>query len=131
MLLLLLILFVIIIWFIIDYCIHVFGTQKSNKPYDYVDFNVFYNEFNVRTKSMYCKYDKYNKAFEFDAGNYFSEWEVKLYKHEIKFNISGIKMMILINPVDYLKYRWFFFMLKYNYNGRNYKKGLFENKEGK
>ena len=123
---LLVLLFVVIILFIVDYCIHVFGTQKSNNPYDYVDFNVFYNEFDIRTKGKHCKYDEFNKAFEFSKGNYYSSWEVKFTKHMIKFDISGTKMMILINPLDYLKYRWFFFMLKYNFNGRNHKKGLFD-----
>ena len=123
---LLVLLFIVIIWFIVDYCIHVFGTQKSNRPYDYVNFDVFYDEFNVRTKGKHCKYDKFDNAFEFSKGNYYSSWEAKFTKHMIKFDISGIKMMILINPLDYLKYRWFFFMLKYNYNGRNYKKGLFD-----
>ena len=125
-----LLLFVIIVWFFVDYFIHVFGTPKENKPYDYVNFDTFYKEFDIRTKNKRCDYDDFDKAFEFSSGGYYAKWEVIFTKHTIKFDISGTKMMILVNPLDYLKYRWFFFVLKFNYKGRNHKKGLFEYKDG-
>ena len=124
-----LLLFVIVVWFFVDYFIHVVGTPKKNKPYDYVDFDTFYKEFDIRTKNKRCEYDDFQKSFMFTSGGYYAKWEVKFTKHTIKFDISGIKMMILINPLDYLKYRWFWIVLKHNYKKRNYEHGLFDRKD--
>ena len=48
---------------------------------------------------------------------------------DITFYDDSTKMMILINPLDYLKYRWFWIVLKYNYKKRNYEQGLFDRKD--
>lgn len=124
-----LLLFVIIVWFFVDYFIHVFGTPKKNNSYDYVNFDTFYREFDIRTKHKKCEYDSFDKEFNFTTNRYFCDEIAIFSKYYITFYDDSTKMMILINPLDYLKYRWFWIVLKYNYKKRNYEQGLFDRKD--